>query len=193
MPHLGFTCPLSEFYLALERRDKPRGSVFGLHFLVERLLVGPQWLHRFINRLQRCLVEAGANVPEIYPSLIRFVADRKHQRAKVFARPARLSVAHDPSLLLMHRLELEPLARPLAPSSKIPPRAWRSPLLRALAAPWRTPVCRTRRRVRCSAAVDSAATELSGSFCAQAAVFRGCPCRPQKARRKQHRVTRLSR
>ena len=48
MPHLGLTRPLGEFYLADKLWDKPRGGVFGIHFLVERLLVGAQGLHGFI-------------------------------------------------------------------------------------------------------------------------------------------------
>ena len=114
MPHLGLTRPLGEFYLAHELRDKPRGGVLVLHFLIERLLVGAQGLHRSIERLQRRLVEAGADMPSIDPAFLRFVTDRKHQRAKVLARPARLSVTDDHHLLLMHRLELQPLARPLS-------------------------------------------------------------------------------
>ena len=46
--------------------------------------------------------------------LIRLVADRKHQRAKVLARSARFSVTDYHNLLLMHRLELEPFSRALA-------------------------------------------------------------------------------
>src|ERR1700730_4306612 len=112
MPHFGLTRPLGEFYFAHELRDKPCSCVLILHFLIERLLVGAQGLHRPIEGLQRRLVEAGADMPSIDPALLRYVPDRKHQRAKVLARPTWLSVTDDHHLLLMHRLELEPLARP---------------------------------------------------------------------------------
>ena len=72
------TRPLSEFYLPHELGNKPRGGVLGLHFLVERLLVGAQRLNDFIDRLQRRLVEAGADMPSIDPAFLGFVADRKH-------------------------------------------------------------------------------------------------------------------
>src|SRR5437588_10243598 len=113
MPHFAITRPLGEFYLAYELGNKPLGRVLVLHFLVERLLIGAQWLHRCIERLQRSLVEAGADMPRVHPTLLRIVAYCKHQRAKVLARPARLSVTDDQRLLLMHGLELEPLARSL--------------------------------------------------------------------------------
>ena len=63
MPHLGLTCPLSEFYLTHKLRDKPRRGVLVLHFLIEWLLVGAQGLHRPIERLQCRLVESGADMP----------------------------------------------------------------------------------------------------------------------------------
>src|SRR5215467_9792744 len=53
-------------------------------------------------------------MPRVDPALLRFVAYCKCQGAEVLARPARLSVTDDNYLLLMHSLELEPLARPLA-------------------------------------------------------------------------------
>src|SRR5262249_42655244 len=113
MAHLPFTRPLGEFYLAYELGNKPGSCVLVLHFLVERLLVGAQWLHRSVERLQRRLVEAGANMPGIDPALRGVVTYCKHERPKVLARPARLGVTDDHSLLLMHGLELEPLARSL--------------------------------------------------------------------------------
>src|SRR6516165_9158881 len=113
MPHLALTRPLGEFYLAYELGNKPGGCVFVLHFLVDRLLVGAQRLHCSIERLQRRLVEASADMPGIDPALLGIVTDCKHQRAKVLARPARLSVTDDHYLLLMHGLELEPLTRSL--------------------------------------------------------------------------------
>ena len=70
--------------------------------------------HSFINRLQRRLVESSADMPSIGPAFLCFVAYRKHQRAKVLPRPARLLITDDHHLLLMHRLELQPLARSLA-------------------------------------------------------------------------------
>jgi hypothetical protein len=51
--HLAVTRPLGEFYLSHELGNKPRGSDLGLHFLVERPLIGPQRLHRAIDRLKR--------------------------------------------------------------------------------------------------------------------------------------------
>jgi hypothetical protein len=63
MPHFGLTRPLGEFYFAHELRDKPCSCVLILHFLIERLLVGAQGLHRPIEGLQRRLVEAGADMP----------------------------------------------------------------------------------------------------------------------------------
>jgi hypothetical protein len=63
----------------------------------------------FIERLERRLIEAGADM-----TFIRLVAYRQHQRAKVLARSARLSVTDDYDLLLVHSLELEPLACSLA-------------------------------------------------------------------------------
>jgi hypothetical protein len=77
MPHLVVTRPLREFYLSHELGNKPCGGVLVFHFLVKGLLVGAQGLHRFIERLQRRLVEAGADMPSIDPALIGFVADRK--------------------------------------------------------------------------------------------------------------------
>jgi hypothetical protein len=109
MPHLAFPRPLGEFYLAHELRNKPRGRILVFHFLVERLLVAAQGLHRSIERLERRLIEAGADM-----TFIRLVAYRQHQRAKVLARSARLSVTDDYDLLLVHSLELEPLACSLA-------------------------------------------------------------------------------
>jgi hypothetical protein len=85
MPHLGFACPLSEFHLTHKLGDEPRGRGLVLHFLIERLLVGAQRLHRFIERLQCRLVEAGADMPSIDPAFPGFVSDRKHQRAKVLS------------------------------------------------------------------------------------------------------------
>ena len=82
MAHLAFTRPFGEFNFAHKLRNKPRGCVLLLHLLIERPLVRARRLHR----LQRCLVEAGADVPRIDPALIRFVAYRKHQRSKVLAR-----------------------------------------------------------------------------------------------------------
>src|SRR6516225_7077214 len=61
-----------------------------------------------------CLGEAGADMPHVDPALLRVVAYGKHQGAEVLARPARLSVTDNHRLLLMYRLELEPLARSLA-------------------------------------------------------------------------------
>src|SRR5690348_1865930 len=113
MPHLALTRPLREFYLAYELGNKPRGRVLVLHSLAERLFVGTQGLHRSIERLQRCLAEAGADMTGIHPALRGFVAYCKHWRSKVLARPARLSVTDDHHLLLMHSLELEPLPRSL--------------------------------------------------------------------------------
>jgi hypothetical protein len=49
----------------------------------------------FIERLERRLIEAGADM-----TFIRLVAYRQHQRAKVLARSARLSVTDDYDLLL---------------------------------------------------------------------------------------------
>jgi hypothetical protein len=63
MPHLVLTRPLGEFYLAYELGNEPRSCVLVLHFLVERPLVGAQCLRPSIERLQRCLVEAGAQSP----------------------------------------------------------------------------------------------------------------------------------
>jgi hypothetical protein len=114
MPHLAFARPLSELYLAHEPGRKPRGHVLVLHFLVEWLLVCAQRLHRSIERLERRVVEAGADMTGIDPALRGFVAYCKHQRPKVLARPARLRVIDNNHLLLMHSLELEPLARSLA-------------------------------------------------------------------------------
>src|SRR5262249_55694080 len=88
MPHLALTRPLGEFYLAYELGNKPSGRVLVLHFLVERLLRGAQGLHCSIERLQRRLVEAGANMPGIDPALRGAVTYCKNQRAKVLARPA---------------------------------------------------------------------------------------------------------
>src|SRR5262249_20862784 len=113
MPHLALTRPLGEFYLAYELGNKPSGRFLVLHFLVERLLMSAQGLHRSIKRLQRRLVEAGANMPGIDPALRGAVTYCKHQRPKVLTRPARLGVTDDHHLLLMHGLELEPLARAL--------------------------------------------------------------------------------
>src|SRR6516225_231980 len=113
MPHLALTRPLAEFYLAYELGNKPSGRLLVLHFLVERLLMGAQGLHRSIERLQRRPVEAGADVPGIDPALRGVVAYCKHERPKVLARPARFSVTDDHYLLLMHGLKLEPLARSL--------------------------------------------------------------------------------
>src|SRR6516225_6050786 len=53
-------------------------------------------------------------MPGVDPALIQSVAYRKHQRAEVLACPARLCVTNYHHLLLMYRLELEPLARSLA-------------------------------------------------------------------------------
>jgi hypothetical protein len=39
--------------------------------LVEGLLVGAQRLHRFIERLERRLVKAGADMPSVTPTFIR--------------------------------------------------------------------------------------------------------------------------
>jgi hypothetical protein len=77
VPHLGLTRPLGEFTLADELRNKPRGGVFGLHLLVEGLLIGAQGLHFSINRLQSGLVEARADMPSIDPGLISFVTYRE--------------------------------------------------------------------------------------------------------------------
>src|SRR5262249_56934518 len=49
MPHLALTRPLREFYLAYELGNKPSGRFLVLHFLVERLLMGAQGLHRSIK------------------------------------------------------------------------------------------------------------------------------------------------
>ena len=69
---------------------------------------------RKCDGLQRCLVEAGANVSGIDPAILRSVAYRKHQGAKVLSRSAGRSVTDDYDLLLMYSLEFEPLARSLA-------------------------------------------------------------------------------
>ena len=114
MPHLGLTRPLGEFYLAHELRDKPRGRVLVLHSLIERLLVGTQRLHHLIERLQRGLVESGADMPSIDPAFLCLMANSKYQRAKELARPTWFSVTDDDYLVLMHGLELQPLARSLA-------------------------------------------------------------------------------
>src|SRR5580704_15459681 len=103
-PHLAFARPLSELYLAHELGNKPRGRSLVLHFLVEGLLIGAQRLHRSIERLERCLVEAGADMPRIDSVLLRFVSYCKHQGAKVLSRSARRSVTDDHDLLLMHSL-----------------------------------------------------------------------------------------
>src|SRR5262249_45766311 len=50
----------------------------------------------------------------IDPSLLLFVAYRKHQRAEVLSRPAWLGATDDHYLLFMHGLEFQPLARSLA-------------------------------------------------------------------------------
>ena len=110
MPHFRFTRPLSEFYLADELRNKPCSGGSRTSLLVEGLLVGAQRLHRFIERLERRLVKADADMPSVTPTFIRLAAYRQHQRAKVLARSARLSVTDDYDLLLVHSLELEPLA-----------------------------------------------------------------------------------
>src|SRR5215831_17916817 len=52
-------------------------------------------------------------MPGVDPALRGVVTYRKHERPKVLARPARLGVTDDHYLLLMHGLELEPLARSL--------------------------------------------------------------------------------
>jgi hypothetical protein len=70
MPHLAITRPLGEFYLANELGNKPCGRVLVLHLVIERLLVGAQRLHGFIERFQRRLVEAGADTPRIDPPLL---------------------------------------------------------------------------------------------------------------------------
>src|SRR6516225_11339645 len=114
MPHLAVTRPLGEFYLAHELRNEPRGLILVLHLFIEGLLAGVQRLHRSIDRFQRDLVEAGADMPSVDPALLRFVAHCKHQGAEVLSRPARLSVTDYHHLLLMYGLELEPLARSLA-------------------------------------------------------------------------------
>ena len=80
-------------------------------FLIKGLLVGVQRPHRPIDRFQRDLVEASADMPSVDQALLRFVAHCKHQEAEVLARPARLSVTDYHHLLLVHGLELEPLAR----------------------------------------------------------------------------------
>src|SRR6516162_7160733 len=113
MPHLAITRPLGEFYLAHKLGNKPRSRVLVLNFLVEGLLVGAQGLHRSMERSQRRLVEAGADVPSVGPALVRFVAYSEHQGTEILARPARLSVTDYHHLLLMHGLKLEPLARSL--------------------------------------------------------------------------------
>src|SRR5271167_4244472 len=65
--HLAATRPLGEFYLSHELGNKPCGRDLGLHYLVERSLIGAQRLHCAIDRLKRRLVEAGADVPSIDP------------------------------------------------------------------------------------------------------------------------------
>ncbi len=79
MPRLPFTRPLGEFYLAYELRNKPPGPGLVLDLLFERLLFGAQGLHSFIKRLERRLVEAGADMPSVDPALLGFVAYRKHE------------------------------------------------------------------------------------------------------------------
>ena len=95
MPHLGLTRPLGEFYLAHELRDKPRGRGLVLYFLIERLLVGTQRLHRPIERLQCRLVESGADMPSIDPAFLCLIPNRKYQRAKELARPPWFCVTDD--------------------------------------------------------------------------------------------------
>src|SRR5262245_24528137 len=78
MPHFAITRPFGEFYLAHELGNEPGGCFLVLHFLVEGLLVGAQGLHFFIERFQRRLIEAGADMPGVDPALLRSVAYRKH-------------------------------------------------------------------------------------------------------------------
>jgi hypothetical protein len=70
MPHLAFARPLCELYLAHELGRKPGGRFLVLHFLVEGLLVRAQRLHRSVERLERRLVEAGADMTDIDPALL---------------------------------------------------------------------------------------------------------------------------
>src|SRR5262249_38616630 len=114
MPHLAITRPLGEFYLAHELGSEPGGRFLVLHFLVEGLLVGAQELHFSLKRFQRRLIEAGAHMPGVDPAFLQSVASRKHQRAEVLPCPVRLCVTDYHPLLLIYRLELEPLARSLA-------------------------------------------------------------------------------
>jgi hypothetical protein len=81
MPHLAFARPLGEVYLADELGNKPRGRFLVLHFLVEGFVVGAQRLHRSIERLERHLVEARADMTGIDPALRCFVAYCKHKRS----------------------------------------------------------------------------------------------------------------
>ncbi len=114
MPHLAIIRPLGEFYLAHEVGTEPHGHVLVLNLLVEGLLAGAQGLHRFVERFQRRLVEAGADMPSVSPALLRFVAYGEHQRAEILARPAWRSVTDYHHLLLMHGFKLKPLACSLA-------------------------------------------------------------------------------
>src|SRR5262249_13218074 len=83
-------------------------------FWLKGFLVGAQGLHFSIKRFQRRLIEAGADMPGVDPAFLQSVAYRKHQRAEVLAVPVRLCVTDYHPLLVMYRLELEPLARSLA-------------------------------------------------------------------------------
>ena len=81
--HFALARPFGEFYFAHELRDEPSCRVLVLYFFIERLLVGAQWLHRSIERFERRVVKAGANMPRINPTLLRFVAYGQHQGAKI--------------------------------------------------------------------------------------------------------------
>src|SRR6516162_7798240 len=113
MSHLAVTRPLGKFYLAHQLRNEPRGLVLVFHLLVKGFLATAQGPHFSIKRFQHRLVEARADMPDIDPALLRFVAYGKCQGAEVLARPARLGVTDYHHFLLMDGLELEPLARSL--------------------------------------------------------------------------------
>ena len=83
-------------------------------FWSKGLLVGAQGPHRFIDRLQRRLVEAGADMPSIDPALIGLCRGPQALASQRTYATCAVSVTHDHRLLFMYRLELEPLARSLA-------------------------------------------------------------------------------
>jgi hypothetical protein len=91
MPHLTFTRPLCEFYLTHKLRNKPSGRSLEPHLLIERLFVGAQRLHRFIERLERRLIKASTDMPSVNPALLGLLSYRSTSEPK-YLRDLRGSV-----------------------------------------------------------------------------------------------------